>query len=66
MGKFIFLYKGPATPMDQFTEEQSSAQMAAWGAWMEKVGPAWWTPARPSPLPVRPSRTTERQRRPPT
>ena len=29
MGKFIFLYKGPATPMDQFTEEQSSAQMAA-------------------------------------
>ncbi|MEO5778653.1 MULTISPECIES: YciI family protein [Arthrobacter] len=40
MSKFIFLYKGPATPMDQFTEEQSAAQIAAWGAWMEKVGPA--------------------------
>jgi hypothetical protein len=40
MSKFIYIYKGPATPMDQFTEEQSAAQMAAWGAWMGKVGPA--------------------------
>lgn len=40
MSKFIYLYKGPATPMDQFTEEQSAAQMAAWGAWMEKTGSA--------------------------
>ncbi len=52
MSKFIFLYKGPATPMDQYTEEQSAEQMAAWGAWMEKVGPALrdagapFTPAR--------------------
>ncbi len=40
MGKFIYIYKGPATPMDQFAEQQSAEQMAAWGAWMEKVGPA--------------------------
>lgn len=40
MSKFMYLYKGPATPMDQFTEEQSAAQMAAWGAWMEKIGTA--------------------------
>jgi hypothetical protein len=40
MSKFIYLYKGPATPMDQFTAEQAAAQMAAWGAWMEKIGPA--------------------------
>jgi hypothetical protein len=40
MSKFIYIYKGPATPMDQFTEEQSAAQMAAWGAWMGKLGPA--------------------------
>lgn len=40
MGKFIYMYKGPATPTDQYTEEQSAALMAAWGAWMEKVGPA--------------------------
>lgn len=40
MSKFIYIYKGPATPMDQFTPEQSAEQMAAWGAWMEKLGPA--------------------------
>ena len=40
MSRFIYIYKGPATPMEQFTEEQSATQMAAWGVWMEKVGPA--------------------------
>ncbi|MEO7373411.1 MAG: hypothetical protein ABIW36_05820, partial [Terrimesophilobacter sp.] len=40
MSKFIYIYKGPATPMDQFTEEQSAEQTAAWGAWMGKVGGA--------------------------
>lgn len=40
MAKFLYLYRGPATPMDQFTEEQSAAQMAAWGAWMGRVGSA--------------------------
>lgn len=40
MTKFMYIYRGPATPMDQFTEEQSAKQMAAWGAWMGKVGSA--------------------------
>ena len=40
MSKFIYIYKRPATPMDQFTEEQSAEQMAAWGAWMGRIGPA--------------------------
>ena len=40
MSKFIFIYRGPATPMDQFTEAQSAEQRAAWGAWMGKVGSA--------------------------
>ncbi|HEU4347976.1 MAG TPA: hypothetical protein VFR35_09315 [Actinoplanes sp.] len=40
MSKFICLYRGPATPMDDFTPEQSAEQMAAWGAWMERVGSA--------------------------
>ncbi|HEY5223512.1 MAG TPA: hypothetical protein VIJ18_10770 [Microbacteriaceae bacterium] len=40
MSKYIFIYNGPATPMDQFTEEESAAQMAAWGAWMGSVGTA--------------------------
>ncbi len=40
MSKFIYLYKGPATPVDQFSEELSAAQTAAWGVWMEKTGAA--------------------------
>jgi hypothetical protein len=40
MSKFIFIYNGPSAPMDQMTEEESAAGMAAWGAWMEKVGTA--------------------------
>ncbi|MFI5086117.1 MAG: YciI family protein [Actinomycetales bacterium] len=40
MSKFIYIYNGPATPMDQFTEEQSAKETAAWGAWMAKVGTA--------------------------
>ncbi|HEX3337065.1 MAG TPA: YciI family protein [Jatrophihabitans sp.] len=40
MAKYIYLYRGPATPMADFTPEQRAEQMAAWGAWMEKVGPA--------------------------
>ena len=40
MSKFIFLYRGPATPMEDFTPDQAAEQMRAWGAWMEKVGPA--------------------------
>lgn len=40
MAKFILLYKGPATPMEQITPEQSEQIMAAWGAWMGKVGSA--------------------------
>ena len=40
MSKFILLYRGPATPMEDFTPEQGAEQMAAWGAWMERVGPA--------------------------
>jgi hypothetical protein len=40
MAKFIYLYRGPATPMEQFSEQERAEQMAAWGTWMEKVGPA--------------------------
>jgi hypothetical protein len=40
MSKFMYLYRGPATPMDQFTPEQSAEQMQAWGEWMGRVGPA--------------------------
>ena len=40
MSKYLFLYRGPATPMDQFTPEQSAEALQAWGAWMERIGPA--------------------------
>lgn len=38
MSKYLLLYRGPATPMEDFTPEQSAEQMQAWGAWMGKVG----------------------------
>ena len=40
MARFIYLYSGPATPMSDFTPEQGAERMAAFGAWMEKVGAA--------------------------
>ena len=47
MSKFLFLYRGPATPMEDFTPEQSAEQMQAWGAWMGKAGSALADPGSP-------------------
>ena len=38
MSKFIYLYRGPATPMEDMSEEQSAEAMAAWGAWIGRLG----------------------------
>ena len=40
MSKFLYLYRGPATPMDAFTPEQSAEQAAAWSDWMGRAGSA--------------------------
>jgi hypothetical protein len=40
MAKFILLYKGPATPMEDIAPEASEQMMQAWGSWMGKVGEA--------------------------
>jgi len=40
MKKFILLYKGPATPMDQMTPEMGEKIKADWESWMGKVGSA--------------------------
>ena len=40
MGKYLYLYRGPATPMEEFTPEQSAEQMKAWGDWMGRAGSA--------------------------
>ncbi|GAA1576283.1 hypothetical protein GCM10009789_32130 [Kribbella sancticallisti] len=40
MSKFLYLYRGPATPMEDFTPEQGEAQMKAWTDWMGKAASA--------------------------
>lgn len=40
MAKFMMVYKGEATDMSTMTEDEVSAVMAAWGAWIQKLGPA--------------------------
>jgi hypothetical protein len=40
MAKFMMVYKGEATDMSTMTEDEISTVMAAWGVWMQNVGPA--------------------------
>jgi hypothetical protein len=40
VSKFLYLYRGPATAMEDFTPEQSAEQARAWGDWMGRVGSA--------------------------
>lgn len=40
MPQFMIVYKGEATDMADMTQEEASAVMAKWAAWMERVGPA--------------------------
>ena len=47
MTKYLCLYRGPATPMEDFTAEQSAEQTKAWGDWMGRVGSALVDPGAP-------------------
>jgi hypothetical protein len=40
MSKFLYLYRGPATPLEEFTTEQTAEQTRLWGEWMGHVGSA--------------------------
>lgn len=40
VSKFIYLYRGPATPMEDIPPEQNKELMAAWTAWSESAGTA--------------------------
>jgi len=40
VSRYLYLYRGPATPIEDFTPEQSAEQMQAWGEWMGRVGSA--------------------------
>lgn len=39
MPKYMMIYRGEATDISAMTEEEVAAEMALWGAWMEKIGP---------------------------
>ncbi len=38
MSKYIYLYRGPVTPMQDMTAEQNAEQMEAWGKWIARLG----------------------------
>ena len=40
MAKFIYLYRGPVTPISDRTPESDAERMAAFSAWMEKADTA--------------------------
>ena len=40
MSKFLYLYRGPATPPDQFTPDQAAEQLKLWTEWMGRIGSA--------------------------
>lgn len=40
MPQFILVYKGEATDVADMSEEEGAAIMAAWAAWIERVGSA--------------------------
>jgi hypothetical protein len=40
MAKFIYLYRGPARAASESTPQEAAERMAAFGAWMGKVGTA--------------------------
>ena len=40
MAKYLYLYRGPATPMDAFTPEQQAEQGRLWGEWIGRTGAA--------------------------
>jgi len=47
MSKYLLLYRGPVTQMQDFTPEQSAEQVKAWGDWMGRVGSALVDPGAP-------------------
>jgi hypothetical protein len=40
VARFILLYNGPATPMEEMAPEQGQAVMERWQAWIGRVGDA--------------------------
>ena len=40
MARYMLVYKGEATSMEDMTPEEGAEVMAKWMAWMGKIGPA--------------------------
>lgn len=40
MARYMLVYKGEATSMEEMTPEEGAEVMAKWMAWMGKIGPA--------------------------
>src|SRR5262249_14165999 len=40
MSKFLLLYRGPATPMESYTPEESAKVMKAWEDWIGGARPS--------------------------
>jgi hypothetical protein len=38
MAKYMLLYRGPATPMEEMTPEAGEAAMKDWNAWIARMG----------------------------
>ncbi len=47
MSRFLALYRGPATPPSEMSEEAVKKSMGEWHAWMENVGSALSDPGAP-------------------
>ena len=40
MGNYLYLYRGPATPMAELTTEQGEEQARLWNSWIARTGSA--------------------------
>lgn len=40
MTRFMYIYRGPLAPADEYTAEESAQRLADWAAWEVRVGAA--------------------------
>ena len=48
MANYIFLYKGPATPPEEMTEDSRNSEMKLWEEWMKGLGEDLVEPGNPT------------------
>ncbi|MFF0268453.1 YciI family protein [Kribbella sp. NPDC004536] len=40
MSKYLYLYRGPATPREEYSDLEAEQELKAWAEWMSKAGHA--------------------------